>query len=366
MEALAELWRWFSARAAGDYSPLYRRIASGVANDPEVLALVLAAPPTGHLPPLLLASVHDLVLGGADAELAEIYAGRSDADPHPAFRRVCLAHRDAVSRRLATRRVQTNEVGRSALIGPALAWAAEGFGAPLDLIDVGCSAGLNLRCDRYRLDYGPAGSTGPASAAVRVECEVVGAAPPVRVALPPIAARIGIDLEPPDLADAADARWLLACTWPDTGRLERTRAAVDDARRDLPAVRRGDALELLPGILAAGGDGALACVVNTWSFSYFPPDDRHRYLELLAAAARRRPVVWIACDAAGVVGDAAAPGTVRASSDGAAGSPAGDTAGPAGGVAPDVMTAVVLDGSTVTAQTLGFAHSHGRWIDWRL
>ena len=63
-------------------------------------------------------------------------------------------HRAEVLELMETRRTQTNECGRCALIGPALTWAAQQFGGPLALLDVGASAGLNLGCDRYFLDYG--------------------------------------------------------------------------------------------------------------------------------------------------------------------------------------------------------------------
>src|ERR1043165_2826429 len=84
-------------------APLYDRIARGVARDEEVLSLVLEAPPEGHFPLLLLAAVHYLLLRGLDHPLAAVYEGRSDADPVPLFRDVCLAHRDEIVDLLARR-----------------------------------------------------------------------------------------------------------------------------------------------------------------------------------------------------------------------------------------------------------------------
>src|SRR5689334_14656430 len=112
-------------------APMYDRIARAVAEDEAVLTLVLEAPPDGHFPLLLLAAVHYLVLGGLDHPLAAVYDGRSDADPVPLFRDVCLSHRAAIGELLARRHVQTNEVGRTAFIGPALAVATDRLGAPL-------------------------------------------------------------------------------------------------------------------------------------------------------------------------------------------------------------------------------------------
>src|SRR5207245_11305897 len=114
--------------------------------DAHLLALVLESPPAAHMPLVLLAAVHYLLLEGLDHPLADVYAGRTAADPAPLFRQLCLDHRHAAAELLAHRHVQTNEVGRSALIAPALAVVAARLGEPLALVDVGASAGLNLRC----------------------------------------------------------------------------------------------------------------------------------------------------------------------------------------------------------------------------
>ena len=125
--------------------------------------------------------------------MAEVYAGRSDADVGPLFVDFCLRHRNELLDLLATRHTNTNEVGRSALLGPALTEVATRVGAPLGLVDVGCSAGVNLLCDHYLLDYGRAGTTGPDDASVRIACEITGGDPPIAPALPAIDARVGID-----------------------------------------------------------------------------------------------------------------------------------------------------------------------------
>ena len=224
MRDLAAIWLYVADSSCRGYSPLYDRICRTVAESDEVLDLVSEAPPRGHNPVLLLAAVHYLLLGGLDHPLAAVYAGESDADPGPLFVDLCLQHRDALLELLATEQVNTNEVGRSAVIGPALTAVAARLAAPLGHVDVGCSAGLNLLCDRYRLDYGPAGATGPVDAPVKIRCDVVGGSPPIAPALPTITARIGLDRAPLDVHDPQQSRWQLACVWPDTGRLDADQA----------------------------------------------------------------------------------------------------------------------------------------------
>jgi len=345
---LGTLWRWFEGTIAPGYSPLYSAIATAVADDREVLGLVQATPPDAHHPPALLAAVHYLLLGGLDHPLGAVYGGESDADPAPLFRDLCLSHRDELVELLAFRRVQTNEVGRSSLIGPGLLWAAGRYGAPLQLVDVGCSAGLNLLCDEYLLDYGPYGRTGSTEAEVRIECEVVGGPPPVAPRLPDVAGRTGIDRNPPDLADPDDARWLLACVWPDTGRLERSATAIRRAAGRQPAIHAGDAVALLPGVLAGLGPG-LVVVVTTWAYAYLLPEQRPAFVDALRATGRHRPVVWVAAEGRGVVEAMDASGMP----------------GPPDAPECDVLSAWSFDGGTEEIVALALVHSHGQWLDWR-
>ncbi len=348
---LAGLWEWFAQTQCRGYSPLYERIALEVAGDRDVLGLLDEAPPASHMPPALLAAVHYLLLDGLNHPLAAVYEGGSDADPGPLFRDVCLTRREDVLSILATRRIQTNECGRSAIIGPGLTWLARELDGPLTLVDVGSSAGLNLLCDSYRLDYDERGVTGPADSPVTVECRVTGGDPPIAERLPPLAGRIGIDRSPIDLTDPGDARWLLACVWPDTGRHHRTSAAIELARRDPPAVLLGSANEVLPALLGELPSGSAAVVLTTWVFGYFSLEERRQFVEILNEGSQRRRIGWLFAEGAGVV--------EGFSPDGA--SSAGDGQAPE----PDVFGATLFDRGVSRPVLLGYAHPHGRWIDWR-
>jgi len=348
---LADIWRYVADTACRDYSPLYDRICRTVADDDAVLALVQEAPPEGHFPNVLLGAVHYLLLGGLDHPLAAVYAGESDADPGPLFVDVCLSHRAEIVDLLATRHTNTNEVGRSALLGPALTEVARRLGAPLGLVDVGCSAGLNLFCDRYRLDYGAAGATGPADAPVRIECTVLGGAPPIAAGLPEIVGRTGLDLDPVDVRDDDATRWLLACVWPDTGRLPRTRRAIEEAKHDPPTIVAGDAVEGITDLVLGLPDGATPVVTTTWMLAYLSREHRVAFREALAAASRTRPIAWVSAEGAGVVDrfDGIEPPT------------------DAQGMEASVFGLVTFRAGAIDdTELLGFVHPHGGWIDWRV
>jgi hypothetical protein len=96
-----------------------------------------------------LAAVHYLVLEGSDHPLAEVYAGRSDADPGTLFLGYFHSRQDEVMAILGTRHIQTNGCGRSAAVGPWLSWVASQLEGPYAMIDVGASAGLNLLHDAW-------------------------------------------------------------------------------------------------------------------------------------------------------------------------------------------------------------------------
>ncbi len=347
-DQLGRMWEWFADTSCRGYSPLYDRICRFVAQDPELLALTQEAPPEAHQPNVLLGVVHYLLLGGLDHPLAAVYAGENDADPRPLFHDLCLANRAEILVLMETRRTQTNECGRSALIGPALTWTARNVGTPLALLDVGTSAGLNLGCDRYLLDYGACGTSGPPDSDVRIECTVTGGVPPIASRLPAIVARVGLDRSPIDLTNELDARWLLACTWPDTGnRLERTAAAIRAAQRHPPTIRQGDMIDDLPSALASLPTDAVAVVTTTWAIAYLSREARVRFAAQLAKAGRDRTIVWISGEGPGIVPEFADVKVPEVE-----------------GIEPNLLGAIVYDGNRKYATPLAFVHPHGASIDW--
>ena len=346
-ERLSQAWRDFAETECGSYSPLYAAICHSVAGDPEILALAAAAPPGGQQPNVLLAAVHDLILSGVGHPLADVYAGRADPGRAPAlFRELCLSQRHDIARMLASRHTQTNEPGRAALLAIGLAAAADSAGEPVGLLDAGCSAGLNLLIDRYRFDYGRAGSVGPADSPVTISCELRGTAP-VPSRLPAIAARLGIDRSPVDVTQADDARWLLACVWPDTGRLARTAAAIELARQHPPDVIRGDMVADLDAALDTFDPFLPVVVVTTSACGYLSVRQRHAFLAVLQRRARRQPLAWLSVDQPGVIDLV----------------PAAPVISQAGGAA-SVMGLVTFDTGTAAGRSLGPCHIHGAWLEW--
>ena len=120
------------------------------------------------LPLRFLGSVHRLVLQGRAPRLAAHYPS-AGGTPGPSladdFVATVAELRPEIEARIGNG-VQTNEVGRSAALVGGFVEVARRSGLPLRLLELGASAGLNLRWDRFWYDTG--GSTfGDPTSAVR-------------------------------------------------------------------------------------------------------------------------------------------------------------------------------------------------------
>ena len=121
----------------------------------ELLAPHEHEPFGSALPLRFLGSVHRIVLEGRAPDLAAHYpsvGGMPGPDVEHVFEATVAEHADELARRIVDG-VQTNEVGRSASLAGALLEVAR-LGRPLRLLEVGSSAGLNLRWDHYRYEAG--------------------------------------------------------------------------------------------------------------------------------------------------------------------------------------------------------------------
>jgi hypothetical protein len=189
---------------------------------------------------------------------------------------------------------QTNEVGRSAVLMSGLLALAERFPQPVELLELGASAGLNLVLDRYGYDLGGVSAGDPASP-LQLRPEWKGPPPPdasVRVA-----GRRGVDLNPLDARRDGDR--LLAYVWPDQARrLAQLEAALAVAAEDPPQVERGDAAAWTEARLGEKqASGVARVVLHSIAFQYFPEEAKGRIAAALAqagaGATAEAPLAWL-------------------------------------------------------------------------
>lgn len=310
MNARKEVAAAFSVQASlcdGFGAPLYgelcRRSAVDVVAGGPMAGLTDGfdgEPRAASLPLRVLGGVHALVLSGAAPQLRPFYPSVGGRPEWPAawhaFRATVSAQTAAI-RPWLRRAPQTNEVGRSAsLLGGFLLAASTGL--PLRLLELGSSAGLNLRFDRYRIALGDLWF-GPAEADVVLQPRWTGGTPP---AVPlRIKSRAGCDLAPIDGADTAARDRLLAYVWPDRlDRFRRLQAALTVAANLPIPIAAADAVDWLADRLGEPEPGSATVVFHSSFFDYLPAPAQRALVDVIAAAGRRAtaaaPLFWLRCD----------------------------------------------------------------------
>jgi hypothetical protein len=344
---LAQVYRHFGETVSAGLSPLHERVAVALSESAEALRAVEAVPARRRQPAVVLAALHDLALAGRAPALARACADRDRDAAAVAAVDTLLRNTDAVVALALRRRHRPDEAGRCAVLYPAVAEAARRVGADaVGLVDVGCSAGLNLSVDRVGIAYGEGRALGDPSSPVQLSASVVGTRPVPNRSMPEVVVRIGIDAEPIDVTDPDDARWLRACVAPDrTERMARLEAEMALAAMAPPLLLRGDAVEVLPDAVAGVPPGVLPVVTTTWTLSRMPEPSRLRFLRCLEEAAAGRTVAWVSAEGVGVAPAVPTLGDRRASGH-------------------SILGLAVFGGAAPRAEAVGRCWSRGRMLSW--
>lgn len=171
-------------------------------------------------------------------------------------------HRDEIAAALE-HVPQTNEVGRTVGLAALLRRIHRAFGLPVDLHEIGCSAGLSLRVDAL------------------IERGVIAADHPDWGAMPSIGARRGCDLAPVDASTTVGRTLLTSFVWPDhVGRFERLRQALDVAAGVDADLVTQDALAYVHDLELHPGHAVVVWHSAMWL--YLPADERRAIGEAIA------------------------------------------------------------------------------------
>lgn len=272
-------------------SPLYEFLLQRVADDVEaggpayyVLHGREDDPGPSALALRLMGGAHRLVLERRAPALALTYpsvGGTGDRDSAwLALRAVLAEHRDELRRSL-DRAPQTNEVGRSAALIGGLMHLAGADRRPLRLVEIGASAGLNLRADRFRVELADGRSVGPGSSAVVLRDPWIGPEPPLQGTLV-VVERLGCDLAPVDPTTTEGRLRLTSYVWPDQPeRLARLRGALAVAAEVPASVEASGAADFLDRLTLR--DGTTTVVWHSVMWQYLEPGERARAETRLAA-----------------------------------------------------------------------------------
>ncbi|MDD9909457.1 MAG: DUF2332 family protein [Ahrensia sp.] len=291
--------------------------------------------PSGDSVPLrLCGGLHALVLTGKDERLASFYTPQATSAPPWDVIEAALIEHEPFLLDWMTSPPQTNEVGRSGIVWPAMMAIARWSGLPLRLLEVGASAGLNLQMDRFYYRFG--GTTpGNEGSPVRLAPDMRGEDVTLHEAV--VADRAGCDIRPLDPLTDADALRLWAFLWPDQAdRMTRLDGALALARTNPVIVAEVDAVDWLRTQLAQPVSGQCSVIYSTIAWQYLPHEARATGETVIRAAGARAtadaPLAWLRVEA-----DGDSPGA-------------------------GIHLVLWPSGQDIA---LGRADFHGRWLDWR-
>jgi hypothetical protein len=300
-----------AAACAESASPLYGRVLDAVVDDLRaggVSSRVLGDrgdDPFGSALALrLLGAVHRIVLDGRAPSLARHYpsvGGVEGPELTADFLAVVEEHEAEVAERVEDG-VQTNEVGRSAVLVGGYATITHATSLPLRVLEVGASAGLNLRWDHFAYDTGR-GLCGDPDSPLRFEGVWEGAVPDLPSRFD-VAERAGCDRNPIDATTPEGRLTLMSYVWPDQlDRFQRLEAAIEVARRVPAVVDRADADTWVRDRLTLPLPGCATVVVHSIVLQYLPRDARARFRATIAEAGERAsgaaPLAWLRMEPGG-------------------------------------------------------------------
>jgi len=300
-----------AAACAHSGSPLYGRVLDAVVEDMDaggVTARLLASRREDAFGSALalrfLGAVHRIVLEGRAPALAAHYpsAGGSEGPGLAAAFLATVEEHESEIDALIEDGVQTNEVGRSAVLVGGYAAVTHRTALPLRVLEIGASAGLNLRWDHFAYDTGR-GFSGDPDSPVRFSGVWVGE-PPDLPARFEVAERAGCDRNPIDATTAEGRLLLMSFVWPDqVERFARLEAAIEVARRVPAVIDRADADVWVAERLTLALPGVATVVVHSIVLQYLPRDARARFREAIqsagAGASGASPLAWLRMEPAG-------------------------------------------------------------------
>jgi hypothetical protein len=285
-------------------APITARICAGLAESLDrttrtgARALDWPGEPTADALPLrMVGGLHALELSGADPLLSRLFAGEiTEPETVVQVLRGSFASHDETLWPWLDGPPQTNEPGRSAGLMVGMIEIVRRFGQPVELLEIGSSAGLNLLIDRYRFDLGGT-KVGPADAPVTIRPEWRGS-PPAPLPVRFVSTR-GVDVQAIDATDPAAAERLRAYVWADNPeRLERLTGAIAMQRAAPVRLEQGDAADWLDARLAESqAEGVTRVLMHSVVWQYLGAERQARISAAMAAAGAKatleKPLAWV-------------------------------------------------------------------------
>ena len=200
---------------------------------------------------------------------------------------------------------QTNETRRSIAMLPGFLELAARFDMPMDLLELGASAGLNQNWDRFNYKTDTWQRCGESE--VTISTDWIGDPPKHLGAEPNIRSRAACDISPLNVNDPADAMRLKCYTWADQEeRLTRLDAAMRLAVENNIQVEKENAADWLEDKLMSRRTDGLTIVFHSVYLIYPPRDEIERTMQLITGAGQqateRNPLAWVCYESEALFG----------------------------------------------------------------
>lgn len=311
LKALVEQARACAQGGSKMYERLFTDLANDYADNGRTYALLAgrsARPIHDAIPLRLAGALHRVVLAGKDARLARHYpsvGGTPGLDFTADFIAYMRDHIDEVDLALS-QQVQTNEVGRSIVYLTLSHWLTTQNISDFDLLEIGASAGLNMNFDKYYACSDQLRMGDPRSS-VRLMGDWFTHTPDLPRTGATVHRKRGVDISPLTVTNAEDETRLLSFFWPDQkARLERTRDAIEIARRHPPLVDADSADSWLHKQLSRPFERATVVFHSiVWQYLGAGTQDgvRQALLQASQHATPSAPLLWVRMEPSGPVAD---------------------------------------------------------------
>jgi hypothetical protein len=256
-------------------SPIYSEFMRVATGNAEIEDIASAADPSQPVGILFASVVHYLAFSYPHEPLSAYLPSVVDR-PRPidaalpdALLLFSRMHAAEIRALMQTSTLQWTTVDRAASVLTAVSHVEAVAGGPVDIIELGCSAGLLLNFDRYAYDFGNGRVLGDPGSPILLSCELRPSGLRKFERMPVVGDRAGIDLNPVDARDPDACNWLCALSIPDSRDEQRRLRAALKLRAEVPLrLIKNDALVAL-GTEASRMRNTL-CVLHSWCLYQWP------------------------------------------------------------------------------------------------
>lgn len=300
MEHVILSFQRFAEIEAKNSSSLYYFWCNNTIKDEEMLQLLTNIPASQPKPNLFFASIQFLLMKHDDVlkKYLPSFATHPFAieDSYSALQQFVKTYRQELLHYFQTKRVQTNEVHRSAYLYPIFSDIAKRAQKPLALIEIGTSAGLLLNPDKYRYEVKQGDSVihyGDPNSQVLLKSENLG---DVLTSCSnfQISHRYGIDLNVLHLQNEEDYMWLQALIWPEHKERRALLQQVKMIHTEVPkTLLKGDLLQLLPTISQNISNAHQIIIFHTHVANQFSAQLKENFQQTIMHIAKNKPIYHV-------------------------------------------------------------------------